>query len=518
MTAQTTDHLSIPPPGPLAVELRGIDKAFNGVRVLEGVDFSLRAGEVHALMGGNGAGKSTLMKILQGVYQPDAGEVIVGGQAVHLGSPSQAEAHGVAMIFQEFSLIPTLSAAQNIFLNREPRGALGSIDDREAVRRARTIFGQMGVQIDPTRTVGDLSTGEWQLTEIAKALSKDARVLIMDEPTAALSATEVATLFRLVSGLKARGIAIVYITHRMDEVFEVGDRVTVMRDGRAVLSGETRTLKIEDVIEHIVGRRMEGALEYVKRDVNRAGAPLLDVRNLSARGLNGVTLQVHQGEVVGLAGLMGSGRTELAEALFGVRAVTGGQITLGGRPVVNRSPGAAIRHGFALVPEDRRVQGLVLDHTVYENLLLPQLGRFQGGGVMRDGPGRDYARELIEQLRIKTDGPDKQARLLSGGNQQKIVLAKWLGNDPRVLILDEPTAGVDIGSKAEIIALIRSLANAGKGVLLISSEFQELLAVSDRVLLMQGGRVTGELLREQIAQEEDLHHALQGGAPHDHTA
>lgn len=519
MTEPTTLPDTTPTAGFPPVLMRGINKGFNGVRVLEGVDFELRAGEVHALMGGNGAGKSTLMKILQGVYQPDSGEILVNGAQVHLSSPSQAEAHGIAMIFQEFSLIPTLTAAQNIFLNREPRGALGALNDREAVQKSREIFREMGVNIDPTRTVSELSTGEWQLTEIAKALSKNARVLIMDEPTAALSATEVTTLFRLVEGLKARGIAIVYITHRMDEVFEVGDRITVMRDGNSVLSAPTRGLRIEDVIEHIVGRRMEGVLDYQHRDVKRGGAPLLEVHELQAAGLNGVTLQVHPGEVVGIAGLMGSGRTELAEALFGVRRVTGGRVSLSGRTVENRSPEAAIRSGFALVPEDRRVQGLVLDHSVYDNLLLPQLRRFQGGGVMRDGPGKTYARELIEQLRIKTDGPDKKTRLLSGGNQQKIVLAKWLGNDPLVLILDEPTAGVDIGSKAEIIALIRTLADAGKGVIIISSEFQELLAVSDRVLLMQGGQITGELMRDQIAREEDLHHALQGapqgGVPHD---
>ncbi|WP_216329254.1 sugar ABC transporter ATP-binding protein [Deinococcus aestuarii] len=518
VTPVATTEMGAAPP---LVLLRNINKGFNGVRVLEGVDFELRAGEVHALMGGNGAGKSTLMKILQGVYQPDSGEILVNGQPVHLNSPSEAERHGIAMIFQEFSLVPTLTAAQNIFLNREPRGAFGAISDREAVRRSRDIFREMGVNIDPGRTVQDLSTGEWQLTEIAKALSKNARVLIMDEPTAALSATEVTTLFGLVEGLKARGIAIVYITHRMEEVFQVADRVTVMRDGKAVLSEPTNSLRMEDVIENIVGRRMEGALEWKPRKVNRTGAPLLEVSNLSAPpAVRDVSFTVYPGEIVGLAGLMGSGRTELAETLFGVRRATGGTIRLGGREVSNRRPDQAIAHGFALVPEDRRVQGLVLDHTVYANLLLPQLKRFESRGVMQDRSGKDYARELIEQLRIKTDGPDKQTRLLSGGNQQKIVLAKWLGNDPQLLILDEPTAGVDIGSKAEIIALIRDLADLGKAVLLISSEFQELLAASDRVLLVQGGRVTGDLMRETITREEDLHHALQGGTPHDpvHTA
>jgi ribose transport system ATP-binding protein len=481
------------------------------VTVLSDVSLDLHGGEVHALMGGNGAGKSTLMKILQGVYTPDSGEVIINGQPVTLNTPQQAEAAGVAMIFQEFSLIPTLTAAQNIFLNREPRGAFGAIDDALMVRRAREIFADMGVQIDPTREVRELSTGEWQLTEIAKALSKAAKVFIMDEPTAALSATEVQTLFRLTAQLKARGLATVYITHRMDEVFTVGDRVTVMRDGRAVLTRETADLHLDDLIEQIVGRRLEGAMQWQRRAVDRSGPPLLDVQNLQSRGVNGATFQIHPGEIVGLVGLMGSGRTELAETLFGVRRATGGRVTLNGRDVQIGSSEAAIAQGLALVPEDRRLQGLVLDAPVAANLLLPQLGRFTRGGVMQDAGARQYARELVEQLRIKTDSIDKQTRLLSGGNQQKIVLAKWLGNDPRLLILDEPTAGVDIGSKSEIIALIRELADQGKAVLVISSELPELLALSDRLLVVEAGRIRQDLGRSGHETEEDLHRALQGG-------
>ena len=473
------------------------------------MSLDLHGGEVHALMGGNGAGKSTLMKILQGVYTPDSGEVVIGGQPHTLNTPEQAEAAGVAMIFQEFSLIPTLTVAQNIFLNREPKGALGMIDDAQMVRRAREIFADMGVQIDPTRTVRDLSTGEWQLTEIAKALGKAAKVFIMDEPTAALSSTEVQTLFRLTAQLKARGLAIVYITHRMDEVFTVGDRVTVMRDGQAVLTRETKGLHLDDLIEQIVGRRLEGAMHWQRREVNRSGPPLLDVENLQSNGVNGATFQIYPGEIVGLVGLMGSGRTELAETLFGVRRVTGGSVKLGGQPVKINSPDDAIAQGLALVPEDRRSQGLVLDAPVAANLLLPQLGRFTKSGVMQDASARQYARELVEQLRIKTDNIDKQTRLLSGGNQQKIVVAKWLGNDPRLLILDEPTAGVDIGSKSEIIALIRELAESGKAVLVISSELPELLALSDRLLVVEDGRIREDLGRTGLETEEDLHRALQ---------
>jgi len=502
---------SAPESRPLVVSMAGINKAFNNVPVLNDVSLDLYGGEVHALMGGNGAGKSTLMKILQGVYTPDSGTLSIGGQPLTLGTPEQAEAAGVAMIFQEFSLIPTLTVAQNIFLNREPRGRFGAIDDAEMVRRARDIFADMGVQINPTVQVRTLSTGEWQLTEIAKALSKAAKVFIMDEPTAALSSTEVQTLFRLTAQLKARGLAIVYITHRMDEVFTVGDKVTVMRDGRGVLTRETRGLHLDDLIEHIVGRRLEGAMQWEQREVDRTGAPLLEVEDLQSDGVNGATFSVYPGEIVGLVGLMGSGRTEIAETLFGVRRKTGGSVKLQGKPVTFDSPEQAIAGGLALVPEDRRVQGLVLDASVGTNLLMPQLSRFVQGGVVQDRTARDYADTLVSQLRIKTDNIDKKTRLLSGGNQQKIVVAKWLGNEPRLLILDEPTAGVDIGSKSEIIALIRELASQGKAVLVISSELAELLALSDRLLVVEGGRIKQDLGRSGQETEEDLHRALQRG-------
>lgn len=500
-----------------AVELKGIVKGFNGNPVLHGVDFELRRGEVHALMGGNGAGKSTLMKILQGVYTTDGGEIRVDGSPVQINSSQDAQNNGIAMIFQEFSLIPTLSVAQNIFLNNEPRARTGLINDREAEERTRELFKEMEESINPGVRVADLPTGYWQLTEIAKALSKDARVLIMDEPTSALTQTETEGLFQLIRKLKARGISIVYVSHRMEEIFQIADRVTVLRDGRHVLTGDTKSLTLEQVIETIIGRKVEQSFTWQERAVNRTETPLLEVRNLSASGvvrsaqaiIRDVSFQLYAGEILGIAGLMGSGRTELARALFGIDRITAGDIYVRGQPIKIGTTEQAISQGIALVPEDRRLQGLVLDHSVRDNLLLPILSRLRRSGIIDDRRGTELVRSFVDSLQIKTSSIFKRIRLLSGGNQQKVVIAKWLASEPNILIMDEPTAGVDIGAKTEILAVIRSLADAGKGVIVISSELTELLAVSDRVLIMQDGTVKQAIARNTIHTEEELHHAVQ---------
>jgi ribose transport system ATP-binding protein len=493
-----------------AVRMTGISKSFFGNRVLHGVDFELRPGEVHALVGGNGAGKSTLMKILQGVYTPDEGQIAVNGQPVEIHSPHDAKALGIGMIFQEFSLIPTLTVAQNIFLGHEPRGLGGLIDDRESARRASTIFAEMGEQIDPGARVGDLSTGYWQLTEIAKALSEDARILIMDEPTSSLTASESNALFALIERLKARGISIIYISHRMEEIFQITDRITVLRDGRHILTGQTSTLTMGNIIDAIVGKSMEQAFAWHERHVDRSVTPLLRVRNLSAGGrVHDISFDLYPGEILGVAGLMGSGRTEMARALFGIDAATSGEVRVHGRPVAIRNPEDAIAAGISLVPEDRRSQGLVLDHTVRENALLPLLNRLTRGPFIDERRGDRVAESLVENLSVKTHSIDTVARLLSGGNQQKVVIGKWLAMEPEILILDEPTAGVDIQAKTEILGIIRQLADAGKGVIVISSEPAELLAVSDRLLVLRDGRLTRTLDRAEIATEEDLHHAIQ---------
>ncbi|HEV7825289.1 MAG TPA: sugar ABC transporter ATP-binding protein [Mycobacteriales bacterium] len=492
-----------------AVEMTGISKAFDGVPVLTDVDFVVLPGEVHALAGENGAGKSTLMKILQGVYSPDAGTIATGGRSVRLASAQDARAAGVGMVFQEFSLVPSLTVAQNIVLGAEPRTRFGLVDDRAARRRAAEVFADMGVEVDPDAVVRDLGTAYWQLTEIAKALSREARVLIMDEPTASLAKHEADALFALVERLKARGIAVVYISHRMEEVYRIADRITVLRDGRRVLTERLADLTPARIVEAIVGRRMEGRLEY--RERGTTGEPLLEVRGLHAgRRVRDVSFRVDAGEILGLAGLMGSGRTELARCLFGIDRLEAGEVLLRGRPVDVSSPRAAIEAGLALIPEDRRAQGLVLDHSVRDNLLLPLLGRIRRGPLLSDRRGRALAGALLDRFSVKAANPARPVRLLSGGNQQKVVIAKWLGTEPDVLIMDEPTAGVDIGTKSEILDMIRDLADAGKAVVVISSELPELLSVSDRVLVLRDGSVDADLHRRDIPSEEALQLAVQG--------
>ncbi len=499
-----------------AVRMRGIHKSFDGVPVLKDVGLDVAPGEVHALAGGNGAGKSTLMKILQGVYSKDAGRIEVDGRPVDLTSTHDARAVGIGMVFQEFSLVPTLTVAQNIFLGVEPL-ASGLIRDKEAVARAREVFAQMEVDVDPEATVGRLGTAYWQLTEIAKALAQDARVLIMDEPTASLAKHEADNLFALVGRLKARGIAVIYISHRMDEVFRIADRITILRDGRRLLTEPLSDLTPAQVVEGIVGQQVEGEMEYRLRTAHRGAAdhaaatPALELRGVTAGPrVQGISFSVGPGEIVGLAGLMGSGRTELARALFGIDPMTAGEVLVRGRAVSLANPRRAIAAGIAMIPEDRRAQGLVLDHSVRDNLLLPLLGRFRRGPLVDDRAARTTARELIERFRIKVADDSRAVRRLSGGNQQKVVIAKWLGTDPAVLIMDEPTAGVDIGTKTEILETIRGLADEGMAVLVISSEYPELLAVSDRVVVLREGTVHRVLARADIPDEQSLQLSVQG--------
>jgi ribose transport system ATP-binding protein len=415
------------------------------------------------------------------------------------------------MIFQEFSLIPTLSVAQNIFLGHEPRGSGGLIDDRASVQQARQLFAEMGEDIDPNARMSDLSTGYWQLTEIAKALGQDARVLIMDEPTSSLTAAEAHSLFALVQRLKARGISIIYISHRMDEIFRITDRITVLRDGRHILTEETAKLTMNQVIDAIVGQTMEQAFEWQERIVDRSVPPMLQVRNLcSGTRVQDISFDLYPGEILGLAGLMGSGRTELARAIFGIDRVDKGEILIRGQRVDIGSPEAAIDAGVSLVPEDRRIQGLILDHTVKNNLLLPLLDQLDNAGIINDRRGEKLAVSIVDDMRIKTRSIATTVRLLSGGNQQKVVIGKWLATEPDILIMDEPTAGVDIQAKTEILGVIRALADRGKGIIVISSELVELLAVSDRLLVLRDGNVTREIDRREIRTEEELHSAVQG--------
>lgn len=491
------------------LEMRNIEKSFGTITVLNKVDFTLRRGEVHALMGGNGAGKSTLMKILTGVYTMDAGSIEIESRAVHINNASAAKRAGIAMIFQEFSLIPTLTVAQNIFLNSEPRVGSLFLNDRAANRTARAVLEDLGEDISPTTLVSDLSAGMMQMVEIAKALAQNAKILIMDEATASLSEHETETLFKVVRRLKASGISIIYITHRMAEIFELCDRVTVMRDGEAKLTQPCSSLTIPELLESMLGASSASAFTWHHRDVAIGGQPVLEVNNLSLPPrVTDVSFKIYAGEIVGLAGLMGSGRTEIAETIFGRRTAASGEVIVNGNPITAQD--AAIKAGVALVPEDRRQMGLVLDHSVQSNIMLPSLDRFSKGPWVTDGSAAVVVRQMISRLRIKTENPAKIVRLLSGGNQQKIVLSKWLVRNPRLLILDEPTIGVDVGAKGEIASQIRALADAGAAILVISSELEELLVLSDRLLILHDGHIVQNIQRQDVRSEKELHHAVQG--------
>jgi ribose transport system ATP-binding protein len=496
------------------LRMRGINKSFDRVRVLDDVDFELRPAEVHALLGGNGAGKSTLMKILQGVHQPDSGTIEMGGESVRLSSPQDAQRHGIAMIFQEFSLVSSLSVAANICLGAEP-GRGGFIDHAAARRRAREQLRDVNLNLDPNTEVSRLSTAYWQLVEIAKAISQNASILIMDEPTASLASSEVERLFDLIEDLKARGISIVYISHRLEEISRVADRVTILRDGRVVVTENANELAMEQLIEHIVGREVGDELQAREDDGSSTpsrGAPLLEVEGLAAGDrVKSVSFDVHAGEIVGIVGLMGSGRSELARALCGIDRISGGQVRLRGRALTVRRPADAIAAGVVLVPEDRRLQGLILDHSVQSNLLIPLLGRLTHRGLISARRCREVYDRYAKRLSIKTPSPDSLAKRLSGGNQQKVVIAKWLACEPDLLILDEPTAGVDVGARSEIVGMVRELADGGKGVILISSELNEVLALADKVLVLRGGRVTACVPRASVGSEAELHHLVQVG-------
>ncbi|WP_282947955.1 sugar ABC transporter ATP-binding protein [Cellulomonas endometrii] len=496
----------MPADSPLAIRMHGIRKAFDGVTVLDDVDFEVLPGEVHALAGGNGAGKSTLMKILQGVYQRDAGVVEVFGAPLEAKSIQAARAAGVGMVFQEFSLISTLTVAQNIFLDGEPTRA-GLIDDAAMRARAAELLHRIGVAIDPATEVGALSTAQWQLTEIAKALGQHARVLIMDEPTASLAKHEVGALFELVGRLKDQGIAIVYISHRMDEVYRIADRITILRNGRNLVTAALDDISPREIVAGIAGRELADAGGPARGE---PGPVVLDVRDVHAAGVDGATFQVRAGEVVGIAGLMGSGRTELARALFGMSRITRGAVHRNGERLRLGSAADAIEAGIALIPEDRRLQGLVLDHSVRDNLTLPLLDGLRRGGLIARDKVRELSDRLIARLSIAVARPDAPARLLSGGNQQKIVIAKWLGTDPEVLVMDEPTAGVDVGTKTEIVRIVRELAQTGKGIIVISSEYPELIAMCDRFLIMRDGRVVDSIDADRVTSEVELELAVQG--------
>lgn len=487
----------------------GITKSYPGVEALRGVDFDVLPGEVHALVGENGAGKSTLMKILAGAEPHEAGEIHLDGKLVRALSPQKALELGVGIIYQEFSLAPYLSAAENIFLGREPRASFpGFIDRRKLVADAQRHLDGLGASIDARRPVAALSLAQRQMVEIAKATSHRVKVLAMDEPSATLTQHEMEALFRLIESLKSQSVGIVFVSHRLDEVQRLSDRVTVLRDGRRIGTWPRAGVTRDEIVRSMVGRELKEAIPKAAAPV---GPPLLEVRGLSRkRGLRNVSLQVRRGEVVALAGLVGAGRSELALAIFGADRFDAGEILVDGRPVKIKSPRAAIARGIGMVTEDRKQLGLVLPMNVRENVSLASLRRVSALGFVRRSREREAARRYIKELAIKTPGPEQPVRNLSGGNQQKVVLAKWLFTQSRILLLDEPTRGVDVGAKAEIYQLINRLAAQGAGILMISSELPEVLAMADRILVMHEGRIAGELSRAEASQERIMHLATGG--------
>jgi rhamnose transport system ATP-binding protein len=489
------------------LEVRGVSKSFGAVAAVRDVSFPLHGGEIHALVGENGAGKSTIVKMLAGVHRPDAGAILLDGAELSLGGPADAQAAGIAVIYQEPTLFPDLGVAENIFMGRQPTGRGRRIDRAALERAAAALFGRLGVPIDPRRPARGLSIADQQIVEIAKALSLDARVVVMDEPTAALSGVEVERLFGVARSLRDAGAAVLFISHRVEEITSLCDRVTVMRDGAHVSTDPLADLTVDDIVRRMVGREL-GAL-FPKTDVE-PGDVVLEVEGLTRAGVfRDVSFGVRAGEIVALAGLVGAGRSEVVQAVFGVDPRDAGTVRVAGRELPAHSPKAAMAAGLALVPEDRRQQGLVMDLSIQRNVTQTRTRSLTRLGLLFGDGERRLAREWTARLRTKYARLEDPVHTLSGGNQQKVVLAKWLATAPRVLILDEPTRGIDVGTKAEVHRLMSALAADGVAILMVSSELPEVLGMADRVLVMREGRLVRELPRAE-ANEESVMFAATG--------
>ena len=489
------------------LELKKISKSFSGVEVLHEVSFSLRPGEVHALLGENGAGKSTLVKIITGVHQPDKGEILLNGEPVHFKDARESRQAGIAAIYQELSLFPDLDVAENIFVGRQPLTFGGRVDWRKLYAEAGKLLESLGVKLDLKQKARTLSIAEQQMVEIARAFSINARILIMDEPTSSLTLHEVDDLFRLVRRLREEGTAVIFISHRLEELYALADRVTVLRDGSYVGTKPMNDVSRDDLIRMMVGRTITNL--FPKQDV-AAGDVILKVENLTRAGsFYDVNFELRRGEILGLAGLVGAGRTNVARAIFGVEPPTGGRIQIAGREVAITSPQQAIKLGLAYVPEDRQLHGLIPTMPLTPNISLPMLPHYAQMGWLQDKLERKSAYEAAIQMEVRANNVWQLARELSGGNQQKVVLAKWLSTNPRILILDEPTRGIDVGTKAAVHGLMSKLASEGLAILMISSELPEILGMSDRVIVMREGHVTGHFSRAEATQENIISAATQ---------
>lgn len=482
------------------LELRGISKTFPGVRALSNVSFDLRAGEVHSLVGENGAGKSTLLSCMNGLLQPNEGEILIEGKRAVLASPSVAMQHRLAMVHQELVLCPNLSVAQNIFLGREPKRGLGALDRVSMNRRATELLDKIGVEIDPNRVLGTLSLNEQQIVEICRALATDPRIIVLDEPTASLNDDQVVHLLNVVKLLKAQGLGIVYVSHRLNEVLELSDRITVLRDGSVVTTVDAEGMCEPQLVSHMVGKARAGARSNFRE--RQHGRVLLELDGLSKTGkFRDVSFKVRQGEVVGVAGLLGCNREAVAQAIFGATGTDKGRILIREAPAQLRSPHDAIRQGVAYMPADRKHEGLVLGMNIADNASMATLDRVGTWGLLRRGRVRRMASDLVKLLSIKISGLSQKVAQLSGGNQQKIVIGKWIARDSEIVIAEDPTRGVDIGAKAEIWDALQSLADEGKALIVMTTELQEMLHVCDRILVMSRGRITGEFQRSEFSAE-----------------
>jgi rhamnose transport system ATP-binding protein len=492
------------------LELNKISKRFSGVEVLHEVNLSLKPGEVHAILGENGAGKSTLVKVITGVHQPDGGEIRLNGETVQFNDPRESRQAGIAAIYQELSLFPDLDVAENIFVGRQPTTSGGRIDWRKLYDEAGKLLTSLGVHLNLRQKARSLSIAQQQMVEIARAFSINARILIMDEPTSSLTLSEVADLFRLVRRLRNEGTGVIFISHRLEELFELADRVTILRDGNYVGTRPLNEVNRDELIRLMVGRTISNL--FPKQDVE-AGEVVLKVENLSQAGVfENISFELRKGEILGMAGLVGAGRTDLARAIFGVEPPSSGRIEVEGQEVQINSPQDAIRLGLAYVPEDRQLHGLIPQMNITANISLPMLREYASRGWLRDNVELKAAFGAARQMEVRANNIWQKARELSGGNQQKIVLAKWLSTNPRILILDEPTRGIDVGTKAAVHALMSKLASEGIAILMISSELPEILGMSDRVLVMREGHLTGQFARADATQEKIISAATQAVA------
>ena len=486
--------------GETILTMQGIQKHFSGVHALKGVNFDLKAGEVHALMGENGAGKSTLIKVLCGIHKRDGGSIEYLGESVSFNNISESQAAGISVVHQELNMMNHLTVAQNMFIGREYKKA-GLINDRRMEEEAKAMFDKIGVRIDPSVKLGDLTVGKQQMVEIAKAVSRDCKLLILDEPTAALTQPEVEELFKIMRDLQQKGIGMIYISHRMDEINRISDRVTVMRDGEYVGTVNTAEVTKDDIVKMMVGRVIMG--EQKAASTVPADAPvILEVKNLNAgKEVKNVSFSLRKGEILGFAGLMGAGRTEVARALYGADPRQTGEIYLNGKKVKIKTPEQAVKHGICYLSEDRKRYGLMLDKSVTQNTVIASVDDFITAGIINDGKMRSASAEYNDKLRTKTPSMEQLLKNLSGGNQQKVIIARWLMKNSDIFIFDEPTRGIDVGAKSEIYHLMEDLAKQGKSIIMISSELAEVLRMSDRILVMCEGRKTGELDIAEATQE-----------------